>query len=49
MDLSAWFDGNFQQSETVDIDALVNAALYARNVFPLTQTMYDNRWVLSRL
>ena len=41
MDLSAWFDGNFQQSET-DIDALVNATLYARNVFPLTPALSDN-------
>ena len=43
MDPSAWFDGSFQQSETGDIDALVNAALCARNVFPLAQTIYDNR------
>jgi len=44
MDSSTWFDDSFRQSETVDIDVLVNAALCARTgtyVFPLTQTMCD--------
>jgi hypothetical protein len=45
MDPSTEFDNGFQQSEMVDIDVLVNAALCARTgtyIFPLSQTMCDN-------
>jgi hypothetical protein len=45
MDPSLGFENDYQCSEAVEIDLLVNAALGARTgtyVSPLTQTMCDN-------
>lgn len=50
MNPPAGFDNGYQLSSTLDIDLLVDAALYARDgtyVYPLTQTMCDNGWVAS--